>query len=288
MSPSRTDRRLFALLLSSAVLATSILLLVVGFLLIQAWPAFTGIGVLRLLGDPRWSPADQAAAGEFGLMPMLIGSLLVTGGAVALAAPLGILCAIYCRHLAPPLIASAFRKMIGLLAGVPSVVFGFWGLVVLVPILAAIQMPGASLLAGILILALMILPTITLFADSALQAVPAAVNNAAVALGLSRWRQILQVALPAAAGGIKAGVVLGVARATGETLTVLMVCGNVVQVPMSLFDPVRTLTANIALEMAYAYADHRAALFASGLLLTLVVIAIMAPLDLRRSMAAHD
>ena len=162
--------------------------------------------------------------------------------------------------------------MLELLAGIPSVVYGLWGLVVLVPIIQGWQPPGASVLAGILVLALMIVPTVALFADAALRQVPMHLISAAAALGMRRWTITTKVMLPAARHGIGAGVMLAFGRALGETLAMVMVCGNIVQVPASLFDPVRTLTANIALEMAYAQGAQRSALFASGLALLALVI----------------
>jgi len=162
--------------------------------------------------------------------------------------------------------------MVELLAGIPSVVFGFWGLVVLVPIIGRWHPPGPSLLAGILILTLMILPTIMLVAHASIAQVPVTYIHSATALGFSRWSLIWHVILPTSQVGLFTGVLLGSARALGETMAVLMVCGNVVQLPSHLFDPIRTLTANIALEMAYALGTHRAALFVSGLLLMGLVI----------------
>ena len=159
-------------------------------------------------------------------------------------------------------------------------VFGFWGLTVVVPIIGAWQPPGASLFTGMLILMLMILPTIALTSVAALESVPVTFLNGAQALGLARKAVVLQVALPAARSGITMGIVLAMARALGETMAVVMVSGNVIRMPESLFDPVRTLTANIALEMAYAVGDHRSALYVSGLLLT-GAIAALAMLALR-------
>ncbi|QMS86381.1 phosphate ABC transporter permease subunit PstC (plasmid) [Nostoc edaphicum CCNP1411] len=208
-------------------------------------------------------------------MPMLWGSLLVTLGSVLLAAPLGIGSAIFCQYYAPPLVGGFYRQLIELLAGIPSVVYGFWGLVVLVPLIGKLQPPGASLLAGIAILTLMILPTIALTAQASFSEVPNEYLQGAAALGISRWATIRSVVLTAAKSGIFTGLILGTGRAIGETMAVLMVCGNVVQIPTSLFDPLRTLTANIALEMAYATGNHRSALFVSGLLLMVAIAALV-------------
>ncbi len=252
-----------------ALMAGGLLLLVGVFLFQEAWPALQQIGLARFFSDPDWYPTEDA----FRLTSMIWGTLLTTAGSILLAAPLGILSALFCHFYAPPPLGRWYRRMIELLAGIPSVVFGFWGLVVLVPLIGRWHPPGPSLLAGILILALMIIPTIMLVAHASIAYIPAAYIHNATALGFSRWSMIWHVILPTAKVGLFTGILLGLARALGETMAVLMVCGNVVRTPSHLFDPIRTLTANIALEMAYALGNHRSALFVSGLfLLGLVVI----------------
>jgi phosphate transport system permease protein len=211
---------------------------------------------------------------------MLAATLLAAAGALVLAAPLGLLSAVFCRYFAPRPLAIVYRRLIELLAGVPSVVYGFWGLVVLAPLIRQLHPPGQSLLAGILILALMILPTIALMSDAALEAVPAEHLRAAAALGLSRVATLTGVAIPAARSGLIAGAILGAGRALGETMAVLMVCGNVVRTPRSIFDPVRTLTAGIALEMGDALGDHQSALFVIGLILLAFVAALIAAAEI--------
>lgn len=273
------DRLLLWCLRVCAVLSGTVLLLIVAFVLREAWPALERIGWPRFFTDPSWHPAAVAARGRYDLTPMLVGTLAVVVGGVLIATPLGVLSAVFCREYAPPRLAQTYRRIIELLAGIPSVVYGFWGLVVLVPLIRQLHPPGPSLLAGALILALMILPTIALLADAALARLPVAYQRGAAALGLSRWRWVWSVAVPAARPGLYGAVCLATARAVGETMAVLMVCGNVVQVPDSVFDPIRALTANIALEMAYAAGDHRAALFVSGLLLLGLIIALAVVAD---------
>lgn len=263
-----TDRWLAPGLGAAAAGSGLILLLVLAFLLREAAPLLGSPAAIGFFLDALWYPLE----GQFGMLPMVAASLAAALGALLLAAPLGIISAIFLNFSAPPAIARSYRMIVALLAGIPSVVFGLWGLTVLVPLIARWQPPGASLLAAILILALMILPTVALTSASALAAVPKNLLHGAAALGMSQQGTILRVALPAARGGIANGVLLAAARALGETMAVLMVAGNVVQYPGGLFDPVRVLTANIALEMAYATGAHRAGLFASGLLLTLVVM----------------
>ncbi len=251
----------------------ALLALLIGlFLLKEALPLFRRIGIAAFFQAPSWHPSE----GMFNLVPMLLGTLWTTLGAVCLATPLGIVSGIFCQYYAPGYCAQSYRRLLELLAGIPSVVYGFWGLVVLVPLIHRWHPPGPSLLAGILILTLMILPTTALIADASLSKVPEAYLKGATALGISPWGQIWGVAIPAARSGLLTGGILATGRALGETMAVLMVCGNVVQMPSSLFDPVRTLTANIALEMAYALDDHRAALYVSGLLLMVVVVSLVA------------
>ena len=270
-----TDRLLLWLLRGTATLAGAIVLLIVGFLVVEAIPVLRHVGIERFVTDPSWHPAE----GLYNLTPMLWGTLFAMVGSVLIATPLGIFSAVFCHYYAPLAVARPYRKLIELLAGIPSVVYGFWGLVVLVPLIGSIHPPGPSLLAGIVILAMMILPTIALMADASLANVPPQYVRGAAALGLSRWATIRGVVFPAAQSGLFTGVILETGRAIGETMAILMVCGNVVQTPHRLFDPMRTLTANIALEMAYAFGDHRAALFVSGLVLMGLIVALVAAAD---------
>ena len=276
MSPSRSEVILVWILRGMALLAAVIVLLIMLFLIWETLPILQTIGLTRFFNDPDWHPTSE----EFNLLPMLWGTLLVTAGAVLIATPLGIASAIFCHYYAPSVIASLYRRLIELLAGIPSVVYGFWGLVVLVPIIGRIHPPGASLLTGILILTLMILPTITLLADASLANVPPEYLRGCAAIGLGRWATVRGVVFPAASSGLLTGVILGTLRAIGETMAVLMVCGNVVQIPVNVFEPVRTLTANIALEMAYAVGNHRAALFVSGLVLMAIVVSLVIAAEL--------
>ncbi|SCZ87193.1 phosphate ABC transporter permease subunit PstC [Nitrosomonas mobilis] len=263
-----TDSLLRGILSMGAVISALVMLLIVIFLILESWSLLGRISPARFFTDTSWHPLE----GAYHLMPMLAGTLYASTGALLLAIPLGIASALFIVYYASPRLAKWYKRLVELLAGIPSVVFGFWGLTTLVPLINQIHPPGASLLAAILILALMILPTITLTAYSALMAVPDEFLRNATALGLPRWGMIRGVAFPAARTGIVAGIILATGRAIGETMAVLMVAGNVVQYPDGLFDPIRTLASNIALEMAYAMGDHRAVLFVSGLLLMLMVM----------------
>jgi len=268
LSGLSADRRLALLSALFATGAALLLLLVLGFLVSESWPVLNAGGWRAFLADGVWYPLE----GRFGLLSMVWATLATAVGALLLVAPLGVAGAIFQCFCAPPAVAKLYRSVLALLAGIPSVVYGLWGLTVLVPLIARWAPPGASLVAAILILALMVLPTVTLTSATALGAVPRSLLQGAAALGMTRRGIILGVAVPAARDGMLAGMLLAALRALGETMAVLMVAGNVVRNPTDLFEPVRVLTANIALEMAYATGAHRAGLFASGLLLTVIVL----------------
>ncbi len=282
-SHSKTDLHFLWGLRVLALLAGSLLVLVIGFVFRESWPALNQIGLSKMFTDSGWFPTEDS----YRLTPMISGTILAAGGSILLAAPLGILSAVFCHFYAPPILGLWYRRLVELLAGIPSVVFGFWGLVVLVPLIAAWHPPGPSLLAGILILTLMIIPTIMLIAHSSISQVPTTYIHSAAALGLSQWALIWHVVLPVSRIGLLTGIFLGLARALGETMAILMVCGNVVQHPSHIFDPIRTLTANIALEMAYALDHHRAVLFISGLLLMGLVMCFVGVAEALRHKTAY-
>lgn len=265
------DVRLRRTLWGVAGLASSIIAVVVAVVATEALPALRGVEPLRFLSDPSWHPTNQ----RYNLAPMIAGTFLVAGGAVALGTLFGFLSAIFCCFYAPPRLAGLYRGVMELLAGIPSVILGLWGLTTLVPIIAAIKAPGFSVLSATLVLGLMIVPTIGLVAIASLQSVPRSLILGAEALGLPKWLTVVRIAFPAARSGLIASVVLGIGRALGETMAVMMVGGNIVQVPESLFAPVRTLAANIALEIPYAEGLHRSSLFVSGLFLTLVILVVL-------------
>jgi len=278
----RGDRALVWSLRVASATAGSLVLLILLFLVRESVEGLTRVGPARFLSDPGWHP-DQGAESEFSLVPMAVATLATTLGAVAIAGPVGVLAAVFCRFYAPPPLARAFRGLVELMAGIPSVVYGFWGLVTLVPLVRRLAPPGPSLLAGILVLAMMIVPTVALLSHAALKHVPAGHLEGAAALGLSRWTTIVRVVFPSASAGLGVAVVLGTMRAIGETMAVLMVCGNITRVPSSVFDPVRTLTANIALELGYATREHRAVLFVSGLaLMALILLLVLVQERLQR------
>lgn len=261
--PQKIDILLVWILRVMAAMVGAIVFLIMTFLILESLPVFRKVGLLVFFTDASWNPLQ----GFYNLMPMLASTLLVMAGAVLLAGALGILSALFCNYYAPKKLANFYRRSLELLAGIPGVVYGFWGLMVLVPLINRLHPPGTSLLAGILLLALLILPTIALTVDASFAAVSQEYLQAATSLGLSRWGTIWGIVIPAARFGLFASIVLGAGRAVGETMIVLMVCGNVVQFPDSIFAPIRTLPANIALELGFAMEEHRSALFVSGLLL---------------------
>lgn len=238
------------------------------FIVREGAPLIYGAGLANFFSTD-WRPLSQ----HYGIGAMIVGSALVTGGALLLGVPLGIACALVLGEMAPRSARLVLKPTIEILAGIPSVVYGFMGIAVLLPwIRQNLGGPGASGLAGAVILGVMILPTIIAISLDALRSVPASYREASLAMGATQWQTIWRVVLPAARSGIVAAVILGVGRAVGETMAVVMVTGNAVQVPSSPLLPLRTLTANLALEMAYAAGDHRSALFATAVVLLLAIV----------------
>lgn len=264
----RRENIVFFLASAAAISAAAVILLCL-FVLIEGWPLFKKVGLPSFLFGTIWEPGK----GEFGILPMLAGSVAVTLGALILAVPLAVGTALLLSEFAPKKFASFMRPAIELLAGIPSVVYGFFGLVFLVPHLRILfGGSGFSILAGSIILTVMILPTIASISEDAIRAVPKSYREGSLALGATSWETARNVVLPAARSGIITAIILGLGRALGETMAVLMVTGNVAVFPHSITSPVRTLTGNIALEMGYATGLHRSALFATGIVLFVVII----------------
>lgn len=257
--------------IGSAAVSGAIVVLILGFVVVSALPALRSIGIHHFISDSAWYPSQS----QYRIVPMFVGTVAVSALAVGLATPAGILSAIFMRYYARGPVAALYRAVVELLGGIPSVVYGFWGLMVIVPVLARTFPPGSCLLTGGIVLALMILPTMTLTADAAFAAIPEEYLAGAAALGMTKSSTVVRVVLPCARGGLFAGLLLESGRAVGETMAVLMVSGNIPLVPRSVFSPVRTLTANIALEMAYAVGTHRSALFVSGLAIGVLVVVLM-------------
>lgn len=266
----RAARAVFA---TAALVSVAAVALICIFLFANGIPAMAEIGLPDFLFGSTWKPTS----GLYGIFPMLVGSVYVTAGALVVGVPAGVLTAIYLSQFAGGRLSALLKGGIDLLAGIPSVVYGFFGLMVLVPFIRTeMAGRGLSLLAASVLLGVMILPTVVTVSKNALDAVPESYYRGAVAVGASHERAVFTVVVPAAASGILASVVLGVGRAMGETMAVVMVAGNQPQVPGSVFDGVRTLTANIVLEMGYAADLHRGALIATGVVLFVLVMLVCA------------
>ncbi|MBO5325957.1 MAG: phosphate ABC transporter permease subunit PstC [Lachnospiraceae bacterium] len=241
------------------------------FLFKNGIPAMAEIGFADFVFGMKWKPGNEL----FGIFPMIIGSVIVTALSIVMGVPIGIFGAIFMVFYCPEKIYKMLKPLIDLLAGIPSIVYGFFGLVVIVPLMQSwFGGSGKSVLAASILLGIMILPTIISVAESSLRAVPTAYYEGALALGASHERSIFHTVLPAAKSGVVAGVILGVGRSIGETMAVSMVAGNQPVIPESLFKGVRTLTANIVLEMGYAADLHREALIATAVVLFVFILLI--------------
>jgi len=260
-----SGRIFFALAISSI----AALALITVFILVKGLPIIRNVGLIKFVFGMKWAPGR----GEFGIFPMIVGSVSVTLGAALVGVPVGICCAIFLAEFAPAPLRNIFRPAIQLLAGIPSVVYGFWGVLFVVPLIRDhLGGPGLSILAGSVILGIMILPTVISISEVSLLALPRQYKEGALALGMTHWQAIKSVLLPAARSGIVAAVILGLGRAIGETMAVIMVLGNAIALPRSILDPVRTLTTNIGIEMGYAAGEHQQALFATGIVLFVIIM----------------
>jgi phosphate ABC transporter permease protein PstC len=256
-------------LLAVALSAFACLLLIALFMLKEGVPFLFKVGIRDFLFSSDWQPQ----AGRFGIYPMIVASLWVTLGAMLIGAPLGVAGAVFLNEFVPRSVMRVVKPMIELLAGIPSVVYGFIGVMALAPFFRAhLGGPGLCVLNAAVILGIMILPTVISISTDALAAVPNAFREGALALGATRWQSVHMVTLKAARSGIIASIILAMGRALGETMAVIMVAGNALRMPHSALDSVRTLTANIALEMASATGLHRQALFATGIVLFVMVM----------------
>ena len=260
------------------LLAALVSILCVGlicvFLFANGIPAMQEIGVPDFLLGRTWKPGNDI----YGIFPMIVGSVYVTGGALLLGVPIALLTAVYLAYFCPKGLYRFLKPAVELLAGIPSVVYGFFGIVVLVPFVRAIGEPwngkGSSIATASILLAIMILPTIIGVVEPALRSVPRSYYEGALALGATHERSVYTAVVPAAGSGILAGIVLGVGRAMGETMAVIMVAGNQARMPKGVFQGIRTLTGNIVIEMGYAAGLHREALIATGVVLFAFILII--------------
>lgn len=275
------DKTVKYILFISAILSIVIVLAIAFFIFRESIQAWSEIGFSKILFKAIWRPGQD----QYGILAMIVGSVAVTIGAIVLGVPLALGSAIFLGEIAPKGVQAVLRPAVQLLAGIPSVVYGLFGMVVLVPMIRQINVPGNSgygLLAASIVLAVMILPTITSVAEDAIRAVPDSYRSGSLALGATNWQTITHVVLPAGRSGIIAAIILGVGRALGETMAMIMVIGNSVIFPKPLtanplslfFSQARTLTGNIAVEISYATGVHESALFATGVVLFALIIIV--------------
>jgi phosphate transport system permease protein len=265
-----TREKLLSLAFFLIALSTlSALAVITLFIFVEGVPVIGKVGFFNFIFGMKWAPS----LGYFGIFPMIVGTVLVTLGAAVIGVPVALACSIFLTEFAPKRVRTFVRPAIQLLAGIPSVVYGFWGLTFIVPLIRTyLGGPGLSILAGSIILAIMILPTIISISEVSLLSLPSLYKQGSLALGATHWQTIHSVLIPAAKSGIMAAIILGIGRAIGETMAVIMVLGNAVAMPGSILDPARTLTTNIGIEMGYASGDHQQALFATGIVLLVIIM----------------
>ena len=257
--------------LTAACVSILAVILICVFLFASGVPAIREIGVSDFLLGGSWKPNQ----GLYGVFPMIVGSIYVTAGAVVVGVPIGLLCAVFMARYCPAGLYRILKPAVDLLAGIPSIVYGFFGLMVIVPMVQNMfGGSGKSLLTASVLLGIMILPTIISVAESNIRAVPEQYYEGSLALGATKERSVFRAVLPAAKMGIMAGIILGIGRAIGETMAVVMVCGNQAIMPRGITEGVRTLTANIVLEMGYASGLHREALIATAVVLFVFILII--------------
>ena len=258
----------FFLAALSSVLAVALICI---FLFAGGLPAMAKIGFGDFIFGRKWKPGNNI----FGIFPMIMGSVCVTGVSMAIGVPVGLFTSVFMAAYCPKKIYRVCQAAINLMAGIPSIVYGFFGLVLIVPLMNSLTgKDGSTMLTASIVLAIMILPTIIAQAETSLRSVPDSYYEGSLALGATKERSLFFVVLPAAKSGVIAGIVLGIGRAIGETMAVVMVAGNQPRMPAGLFKGLRTMTANIVLEMGYAADLHREALIATGVVLFVFILII--------------
>ena len=266
----------------SATVSILAVIVICYFLAGQGLPAMVEIGVSDFLTGTLWKPLE----GHFGIFPMIVGSIYVTAGAIILGVPVGLLCAIFMAKFCPRRLYSVLKPAVDLLAGIPSIVYGFFALMVIVPVVQELTgTSGKGILTASIMLAIMILPTIVSVSEASIRAVPESYYEGSLALGATHERSVFFATVPAAKSGIMAGVILGVGRAIGETMAVSMVAGNQPILPDSILSGVRTMTANVIIEMGYAEGLHREALIATAVVLFVFILIINISFSLLKSPA---
>ena len=257
--------------LLAAVISIVAVALICIFLFANGIPAMKKIGFVEFLTGTKWKPGNN----KFGIFPMILGSIYVTGGALIIGVPVGVLTSVFMARFCPEGLYKFLKPVVNLLAGIPSIVYGFFGLVVIVPLMAQLTgKNGNTMLTASILLAVMILPTVVGVTESAITSVPESYYEASLGLGATHSQSVFFAVVPAAKSGILAGIVLGIGRAIGETMAVIMIAGNQPRMPKGITEGLRTMTANIVLEMGYASGLHREALIATGVVLFVFILLI--------------
>jgi len=263
-------KNIFLLCAFVAVMGVCLIFVFVG---LRGWPIFVQEGLLSFLGGPVWNPTE----GQYGIFPLIFGSFVVMIGALILGTPLAVGTAVFLSEIASPRVRAVVRPAVELLAGIPSVIYGFFGLIILRPLIAQLSEGlGFGAVTGWIILAIMIVPTIATLSEDALRSLPNGMREASYAMGATTWQTIYKVLVPAAKIGIIDAVILGMGRAIGETMAVLMVVGNAPVIPSSISEPIATLTTQIVMDMPYASGDHRTALFGMAIILFMFSMGLVA------------
>ena len=266
------ERGIEGVLLLCAFVSVLAIIFITVFIFVRGIPLFENVSLKEFLFSAEWNPTSSSDP-RFGIAAFIVGSIYVTAGALVIGVPFGLACAIYLAELANKRIAKFLKQVIELLAGIPSIIYGFFGIMVICPIVRELtNSSGYNIVSASIVLAIMILPTIVNISEVSIRSVPHEYKEGSLALGASHWQTIVKVLFPAAKSGIIASIVLGIGRAVGETMAVLMVAGNAPQMPKALTDMVRTLTMNIVTDLGYASGDHRVALFATGIVLFIFIM----------------
>lgn len=273
MKAKRVEGFMQGVFLVSALLSVLSIILIIIFMFVGGVPFMVEYGIVDFLFGNRWSPSNTPAS--FGILPMILGSIFVTIGAIVIGVPIGILTAVFMAEFCPPKLHKWLKPAVNLMAAIPSIVYGFFALQLIVPVMRNFSGgTGMNMLTAMILLGVMILPTVIGLSESSLRSVPRSYYTGSMALGATHERTVMKVIMPAAKSGIISSIILGVGRAIGETMAVVLIAGNQPIIPQSITSGVRTLTTNIVLEMAYAAGEHREALIATGVVLFVFILII--------------
>jgi len=278
-----------AIFFMSALVSVLAVIAICLFLFIRGIPAIAEIGFMDFIFNAKWGPTNTPAS--YGILSMIVGSIYVTAGAIAIGVPVGLMCAIFLAEFCPDIIYKIVKPAVNLLAGIPSIIYGFFGMEIVVPFVRDyIGGNGYSILSASIILGIMILPTIITISESSLRAVPQSYKEGSYGLGATKEETVFKIAVPAAKSGVLTSLILGIGRAVGETMAVVMVAGNSVMPldKIKLLKPIRTLTTNIVTEMSYASGLHESSLIATGVVLFVFIIILNTALSLVKSKSSRN